>query len=200
MIRLPTLGALTVAFCLGSVSIADEPGAAREEPPVRLKKKTKPGAAPENKPAPDSPKNPAKQPGPPKVMDPQDDPEAPSPDEPEADEQELLNRIAKNMRSAETRLANKELGEDTNQVQRDILKDLDRLIDQDQKANQNPSSSSADKSSSASKSIKNSQGKQSAQGRKQAKKNGRDQAAGNKKNDQPQQQTGQQPGGKKNGA
>jgi len=100
-------------------------------------------------------------------MDPQEEPEPLSRDEAEVDEQEMLNRIAKNMRSAETRLANKELGEDTKQVQRDILQDLDRLIDQDQKSDQNPSSSLNDKNTSASQLGKNYQGKQSAQSRKQ---------------------------------
>jgi hypothetical protein len=197
--RLLTVAALTLAVFWGRASFADEPGAGGEEPPIRLKKKTKPSSVPESKPSPAQSKDGAKQPGPPKAMDPQDDPELPAADEPEVDEEEMLNRIAKNMRSAEARLANKELGEETKQVQRDILKDLDRLIDQNPQSSQNPSSNSINKTSSDSKSDKNSKGQQPGQSRKQARKRDGKQMAGKHQGAKPQQETGQQPGGKQNG-
>jgi hypothetical protein len=96
-------------------------------------------------------------------------------------------------------LANKELGEETKQVQRDILKDLDRLIDHDPKSNQNPSSSSSEKPSSYSKADRNSKGQHTCQNRKQARKRDGKQMAGKQQADKPQQETGQQPGGKQNG-
>src|SRR5262249_11972468 len=128
--------------------------------------------------------------------DPKEEPESAA-DEPEVDQQETLNRIAKNMRSVENRLANSELGEDTKQVQRDIMNDLDRLIEQDQNSNSNSSSSSSDSSSSASKSSKKSQGKQMSQGRKQGgRSKGGQQLAGNQPGQKQQTKDGQQPGGR----
>jgi len=197
--RFLTVAALTLAVFWGRASLADEPGAGGEEPPIRLKKKTKPSSVPESKASPAQSKDGSKQPGPPKAMDPQDDPEPPAADEPEVDEQEMLNRIAKNMRSAEARLANKELDEETKQVQRDILKDLDRLIDHDPNSNQNPSSSSSEKTSSDSKADRNSKGQQKGQNRNQARKRDGKQMAGKQQADKPQQGSGQQPGGKQNG-
>lgn len=102
------------------------------EPPLRLKKKAKPG---EEAPPKDAkrqadeekrPEPPAKLDEKPKRDEPADEP----PPEPQEDEQEILARIDKNMRRLEDRLANKELGEGTSQVGRDILKDLDSLIEQ----------------------------------------------------------------------
>lgn len=48
---------------------------------------------------------------------------------PEAeDEKDVLERISRNMRDVEEKLANRELGEPTAQQQRDILRDIDSLI------------------------------------------------------------------------
>jgi 23S rRNA pseudouridine2605 synthase len=121
------------------------------EAPLRLKKKRRPGEPP--------PKADASKPGdkdrkktPPKdgkakedePLDPEDGKSA----EPEEDEKELLQRVARNMRSVEEQLANRELGEPTRQKQRDILHDLDKLInraqrpqDQDQQQGQDQSPS-----------------------------------------------------------
>ena len=44
------------------------------------------------------------------------------------DEKDVLERVGKNMRAVEEKIANRELGEPTTQQQRDILKDLDSLI------------------------------------------------------------------------
>jgi hypothetical protein len=194
---LTALGAILV---LAPATLADDPVPDGKEPPVRLKKKNKPISETPEKPKLDDgqlkPKEENRKPDQPTQRDPKEEPESVA-DELEVDQQETLNRIAKNMRSAENRLANSELGEDTKQVQRDILDDLDRLIDQDQNSNSNSSSSSSDSSSSASKSGKNSQGKQMSQGRKQGGRTKRgQQMAGNQPGQKPQTKDGQQPGDK----
>lgn len=48
--------------------------------------------------------------------------------DPDEDEAEILERINKNMRAVEDKLGNRELGEATEQQQRDILNDIDALI------------------------------------------------------------------------
>lgn len=112
-----------VLLVAGLVGAADDPppGPA-DEPPVLLKKK-KPGDKPKAPPAPE--KEPPKDAPKAKIDDEPDEPEVPV-----EDEQEVLNRIARNLKTAEDRLANREVGEGTRQVQRDILKDLDSLIAQ----------------------------------------------------------------------
>jgi hypothetical protein len=106
---------------------AQDPPADQPEPPVRLKKKAKPGA---DKPAPGD----DKEPKPARRLEdkPKSDDEADEPQVPQEDEQEVLARVSKNMRASEERLGNKELGDGTRQVQRDIVKDLDELIRQSQ--------------------------------------------------------------------
>jgi len=114
------------------VAADDPPAADQPEPPVLLKKKQKaPLEDPDKKPpaADDKPK-------PPDKVKIDDDPDE-DPDEPEIDEKEVLARIAKNLRTAEDRLANKEVGEPTQQVQRDILKDLDTLIEMSKRPQSN---------------------------------------------------------------
>jgi hypothetical protein len=111
-------GLLGMAFVLA----ADDPPADQPEPPIRLKKKA---------PAPDAGEKPPEEKG--KMED-----EPPGSAEPEMNEQEILNRVSRNMRTSEERLANKELGEGTRQLQRDILEDLDKLIN---KLNQPPDNS-----------------------------------------------------------
>ena len=114
----------------------DPPSGQPDDPPVRLKKKDK---VDPNKAVPDKP-DPAKPPmkddkkEPPKKADAKDEPEPATPQE---DEAEVLNRVAKNVRMAEEKIANKELGDGTRQLQEDILKDLDSLI----RAAENPSPS-----------------------------------------------------------
>jgi hypothetical protein len=193
------IASVSALLFLGTAAFADEPAPEGKEPPIRLKKKNKQVSETQEKPQPAEsplkPKEEKEKPDPAKLRDPKEEPE-PAADESEVDQQETLNRIAKNMRSAENRLANKELGEDTKQVQRDILDDLDRLIDQDQNSNSNSSSSSNDSSASASNSNKNSKGKQTAQSRKQRGKNkSGQQMAGNQPGQKPQPKDGQQPGG-----
>jgi hypothetical protein len=125
VIRAFLLGLLTIALlALGPIS-AQQPD--KNEPePVRLKKKVKPADPADEKQAPkkDEEKKPAPKPG-----DKAEPKEEPQPD-PEAKAREILNRIAKNMESAKDRLKAKDPGDGTQQIQRDIVKDLDELIDQ----------------------------------------------------------------------
>lgn len=57
----------------------------------------------------------------------------------EEEKEDILGRIARNTRRSEERLANKELGEGTKQVQKDIVDDLSKLIEQMQKDQKNNS-------------------------------------------------------------
>src|SRR6266567_3738911 len=93
--------------------LADQPGEG-DEPPLRLRKKKK---------GPDVPPEEKKKEGP-KVKPKEDKDEELVPEDgkggaPEEDEKEVLARVQKNMRAAEEKLANKELGEPTLQTQRD---------------------------------------------------------------------------------
>ncbi len=60
----------------------------------------------------------------------------PSPAEPDQDPKEIIGRISKNMENSKERLAQKDPGNGTQQVQRDIVKDLDELIEQSQRQQQ----------------------------------------------------------------
>src|SRR5262249_42051727 len=87
------------------------------EPPVRLKKKVKP--------ADDSDKEkksePSKEKTKPNEEKEEDEPVA----EPDQDPKEIIGRISKNMENSKERLAQKDSGDGTQQVQRDIVADLD---------------------------------------------------------------------------
>jgi hypothetical protein len=89
---------------------------------MRLKKKPKPG---EEKP--DQPIE-AKKPAAEDKKTEEPPAKDPVPTEAQENEKEVFDRVAKNMRSLEERLANKELGDATRQTGEDIAKDLDSLI------------------------------------------------------------------------
>jgi len=127
MIRTVSAVLLVSGLLLATWSMAQDPQPPREkegekeEPPLRLKKKPKPG---EEKPdQPTEPKKPAAEDK--KTDEPAKDPE---PTEAQENEKEVFDRVAKNMRSLEERLANKELGDAIRQTGEDIAKDLDSLI------------------------------------------------------------------------
>lgn len=173
-------GLLGFAFLVA----ADDPPAEQPEPPVRLKKK--------NKALPEVPKeNPADD----KAAEGKDRPpmpgerprvEEPAPDAPidgEAEQKEVLARVGRNMRTAEDRLANKEVGDGTRQVQRDILDDLDKLI----KLSQQPPPPSGGGGASAKSGGQEQRGQQSARG------GGKTSPRGQKPG-QGQQTAGQKPG------
>jgi len=168
---------VAVAFVLASFVFADDP-------PPRLQKKAKPGAdnppkkeetAPEKK-EPSKPGQPPRLPDKPKV---DDEPEMP-PAEPEIDEQELLNRIGKNMRASEERLDKRDVGDGTRQVQRDVVKGLDDLIRQSQNGGQQGQDDQQDQQSQGG--ASQDQQKQKQQRAQQAK-----QSAGQPKNQRGQQ-------------
>jgi hypothetical protein len=137
-IRRVLIGLFIVAFAVAGWGIA------QDEPPVRLKKKDKPPAVKEEpaKPAEkEEPARPAAEDKKPedrikeeKIKKDDDPPEVG--DEPEMDPQEVLSRALKNSRTVEERLANKEVGDSTKQLQRDILKDLDSLIEENKRQQQ----------------------------------------------------------------
>lgn len=136
--------ALAVLIVIGSLAglswSQDAPG----DQPIRLKKKKK--AEKEDKAVPDKPaKKESKAPD--KKEAGQDkEKKEPAVDPPDdgANEREVMDRIARNVKKAEERLANRELGDATRQVQEDVLKDIDSLI---KKASQPQDSSSSDSES-----------------------------------------------------
>src|SRR5439155_16207667 len=129
----------------------------KPEPPVRLKKKNRPANEDAGKaPAAEEKKPEAKEPA--KAGEPKKEAE-PEPQDPEQDEKETLERLSRNLRTAEERLANKEVDDATRQVQRDILKDLDALIELSQRQPQDQDQKQQDAESAASDS-KPSAGKQ----------------------------------------
>jgi hypothetical protein len=132
---LGVIGLLVLTLSLAGWTRAEEPVLDDTEPPVRLKKKVRPDkdARPDEKtfrPAKKDEKD--KKGGKP---DPSKDNQAkkPAPKRPDKAAEErkkLVQRVLKNMRHAEERLAKNDPGRGTRDIQRDIVKDLDELIDQ----------------------------------------------------------------------
>jgi len=134
--RLLTLFTGMLILTAGILIAADEKQAAdNDDPPIRLKKKKKadgvePAKKAEARPPleggekkPDGKKDEKKPDDMPGEVT--RDGEPVTPDE---EEKEVFERIAKNMKASEERLANKELNDGTRQIQEDIVKDLDSLI------------------------------------------------------------------------
>jgi hypothetical protein len=126
--------ALTLSLC-GALAAADDAAKNQDEPPVRLKKKIKPEQSaqpPEKKQQPPTDKKtePAK-----KTTKEEEEPEV-DPKELEEKIKELMTRVGKNMREAETRLGSKDAGTATQELERDIVKDLEELIQQTQRQQQ----------------------------------------------------------------
>jgi hypothetical protein len=118
------------ALLLGALGAGgQEPARDKDEPPLRLKKKKRPaepGKAQQDKKEPDK-----KEPDKDKAKEKEDErlqPEDDGPGQADEDEKEILSRIGRNMRSAEDQLSNAELNEGLTQKQKDVLRDLDRLI------------------------------------------------------------------------
>jgi hypothetical protein len=139
-------------FLLLSQAAADDPVSGQPEPPVRLKKKAKPRpeVPPESK-----KESPEKKPAAakkPESKDPAEDVK----DNAEADAQELehkikelMSRLGKNLHEAEDRLTKKDPSDATQQVQRDIVKDLEDLIEQTKRQQQQQQQQSSSSSSSS---------------------------------------------------
>lgn len=135
----------TVAACLSlfllatCLRAADEPAAPPgAQPPVRLKKKSKPAATGPEKPALPKEQKDQTEPTPPKDAERRDRPAAPASGATDRvrDDAAIMQRVSKNMRAAEERLAEKDPGLQTRRLQDEILKDLDDLIKQAQQAPQ----------------------------------------------------------------
>jgi hypothetical protein len=117
--------ALFAVFALLTSSAAqDKPG---DQPDV-LKKK----ARPPDKPAPEKPVPDAKEKDKDDRKDAKSGKDKDEPDGPDPAKvaKEIFERINKNIRSAEERLKAQDAGDGTQQIQRDVVKDLDSLIEQ----------------------------------------------------------------------
>jgi hypothetical protein len=124
--RYTGFGLFVLLLTFGGLAVADDPIFDPNEPPVRLKKKKKADAdkATDNKPEPPKKDGAAKKDA---------EPDKPKPKkliDPEEERQRLVERVLKNMKEVEERLAKNNPGLGTREVQRDILKDLDALIEQ----------------------------------------------------------------------
>ena len=117
---------LAASIVFVGLAFADDPPAQPDDPPVRLKKKDKTDPKKTTPDKIDDGKTPKKDD---KKEPKKDDAKEPAePAMPQEDEAEVLNRVTKNIRTVDEKLANKELGDSTRQLQEDILKDLDSLI------------------------------------------------------------------------
>jgi hypothetical protein len=124
-------------FLIGMVSLAGltfgQGPPDNEEPPVRLKKKSRGDEKPKVDPdkADEKKKDEKKDE---KKEDKKAEPREAEPVTPQEEEKEVLQRVVTNVQRVGERLAKDDLGEATQQTQRDILKDLDSLIHR----NENP--------------------------------------------------------------
>jgi hypothetical protein len=138
---------MTLIAC--GLAAADDPPPDQNEPPVRLKKKVKPQPDPtaEKKPEPPKKSEPPKKDGPPsKSREAKDDADAEAADM-EQKLKEITERLSKNLHTAEKKLKEKDPGDNTQQVQRDIVKDLEDLIEQTKRQQQQQQQSSSSSSS-----------------------------------------------------
>jgi len=132
LLVLMLVGAVFFAGLRG-LTLTAQGASADEDPPVRLKKK-KPRGQEKPMGEPDQPeekkKDEKKEPKEEKEVEPR----AAEPVTPQEEESEILQRVVANVHRVGERLAKNDLGEATQQTQRDILKDLDSLIQR----NENP--------------------------------------------------------------
>jgi hypothetical protein len=195
-------------FLCGHAFATQDPVKEQEEPPIRLKKKVKPEqpATPEKKadPAPKkvepAKKSNAGKTDPGKKND--DDKDQPDATELEEKIKELLSRVGKNMRDAEQRLAKNDLGDATQQLERDIVKDLEDLMEQQQRQQQQQQSQQQNQQQGQPQGGGSPSAQQRLQKRLQARANRqrqRRQSARRQNADNPQPQEQQQSGGARGG-
>lgn len=181
VLRLATL-TLLACFLTTVVASADDPKPADPPPVIEKKKKVDPPKTKDADPKKDPDKKaPDKKDVDPKKDDPKDDP---APDG--ADGKKLLERINKNMEESKDRLAKKDPGAATREIQKDIVKDLDALIKQQQDQNQPMGGSSSSSSNS-----KNSKGQTSRSKRPSSRP---EKMAGSDTKNKPEPSTGTQAG------
>ena len=94
---------------------------------------------------PTQPKKPGEEP---KLQKPQEKKKAES--DRDEEETKIFDRLTKNSKKAEERIGKPDLGDETRQVEKDILKDIEELIKRMQQPPQNSDSSQSDSSSSSS--------------------------------------------------
>lgn len=142
---------LLACLVTGAVFAVDE-----AEPP-RLKKKAKPAAAPapEQKPAPEvKPPAPETKPAPARKTEPAPadlkGEAAPAVRDPDQDPREIAARVARKLEAARDRLAARDTGAATQQVQRDLLEDLDALVEQARRQQQQQQQAGGGSASSSS--------------------------------------------------
>jgi hypothetical protein len=185
---------LASGLVVAATAATQAPSGDTQEPPVRLKKKKK--AQPEQPPdRPESQPEPRKKP---KLdedadLDPRDDLKLQG--KQESDEDELFQRIARNTRLSEEKLANRETGEGTRKLQEEILKDLDRLIEKSQQDQQNPQNDQGQQGGKDQKQDGSSAGSSSGQQGKSSQRSAQERAERRKRRS-PGQQTAQRPQGR----
>src|SRR5262245_39426890 len=194
MMRIAMVPVLFI-FLSASVWADDDPKPGQSEPPIRLKKKSKPSD--------DFDKNKKLQPPKREEAGKEEKEGDEPPVEPEQDPKEIIGRISKNIDSTKDRLAQKDAGDGTQQLQRDIVKDLDALIEQSnrqqQQQQQQDQNQQQDQSDQSSKSRQQrqqqaSQRKNSGQQKQQASAQRKTQSGQQKPQSQQQQANGQKPG------
>jgi hypothetical protein len=102
-----------------------------DDPPEGLRRKPKPPS--EKKDAAPAKIDDGKNDGEPKKDAPPRKPVVPPQPEPEESPEKIFERLGKNSRTASERLRDKETGDDTRKAQKDVLKDIDKLLEQLQK-------------------------------------------------------------------
>jgi hypothetical protein len=145
VIRQVLAGLAAMALC-APVQAQDQPE------PLRLKKKVRPDSEREARPSKEPPgkAEPSRKAEQPKRREANDEPEV---EAQELDQQihELMKRVSTNLHTAEERITRSDLGSGTQDIQRDVVKDLDQLIvqarRQQQQQQQQPSNSRASSSS-----------------------------------------------------
>jgi hypothetical protein len=165
---------------------------AQDEPPVRLKKKERKETAPtteqkkaEQKKGEEKQNNLDLE----KELRKQEGPRGKEADEPaqqkaEAELKELIARLHKNMQSSEERLAKKDSGDGTREIQKDILNDLDELIKQSQSQQDQDSQcqdGTCEKEGQSQNQRKNSKNTSKKSGQKQGQQTAKNKSSGNPK-------------------
>src|SRR6266478_744239 len=170
----------------------DDPKPGQSEPPVRLKKKSKPNEDVDKDKKLQSPKK--EEAG--KKEKEADEPAV----EPEQDSKEIIGRISKNIDSTKDRLAQKDAGDGTQQLQRDIVKDLDTLIEQSNRQQQQQQQQQQEDQSDQNSNSRQQRNQQASQRRNSGQQ--KRQASGQKsaQSGQAKQQAQQQANGQKPGA
>jgi hypothetical protein len=123
------VGILILLVSATPKSWADDSAPAQTDPPARLQKRPRPNEKPESRPKENAEAKKADKQTPSKEA-PHTEPEEPVPQEEVRRRlEDVMGRVAKNLREAESRLAKSDTGEGTQQIQRDIAKDFEDLLE-----------------------------------------------------------------------